>query len=225
MTATTLARPKAGAATTTGALLACGAAAGPLYLVVAAIQVLTRDGFDITRHAVSLLSNGDLGWVQITNFEVTGVLTVAGAVGLRRALRTGRAARWGPRLLAVYGLGLVAAGAFVADPALGFPPGTPADATTVSWHGALHFVAGGIGFGSLIAACFVLGRRFAVLGRPGWAWYSRATGVAFFAAFAGIASGSRVPGLNVAFVVAVVAAFAWITAVMVRAARHEGVVR
>jgi hypothetical protein len=215
----TIARPRAATAPSTRALLACGAAAGPLFLVVAAIQVVTRDGFDITRHAVSLLSNGDLGWIQITNFEATGLLTVLGAVGMRRALRGGRGAKWGPLLLGGYGLSLVAAGIFRADPALGFPPGTPADATAVSWHGVLHFVAGGIGFLSLIAACFVFASRYAALGRSGWAWYSRATGVVFFVAFAGIASGSRVPGLNVAFALAVVVAWTWVTATAIRLAR------
>jgi len=53
--------------TTTPALLICGVVAGPLYIVVVAIQALTRDAFDLTRHPASLLSNGDVGWVQITS--------------------------------------------------------------------------------------------------------------------------------------------------------------
>jgi hypothetical protein len=47
----------------------------------------------------------------------------------------------------LYGLGLIGAGFFRADPALGFPPGLPADAYgTISWHGMMHFVVGAIGF-------------------------------------------------------------------------------
>ncbi len=53
-------------------LLACGVVAGPLYLIVGLTQALTRPGFDITRHDLSLLSNGDLGWVQISNFVLSG---------------------------------------------------------------------------------------------------------------------------------------------------------
>ena len=68
-------------------LLACGMAAGPLFLAAALIQALTRPGFDLTRDAVSLLSIGSLGWIQITNFLLTGVLFIAAAAGLRRALR------------------------------------------------------------------------------------------------------------------------------------------
>jgi hypothetical protein len=47
----------------------------------------------------------------------------------------------------------------------------------------MHFLIGGIGFLGLIAACFVFARRFAALKQPGWAAYSIATGVIFFAAF------------------------------------------
>jgi hypothetical protein len=34
-----------------------------------------RQGFEITRHDVSLLSNGNQGWIQITNFLVAGLLS------------------------------------------------------------------------------------------------------------------------------------------------------
>jgi hypothetical membrane protein len=62
----------------TRALLACGIVAGPLYIVLGLIQILIRPGYDITRHDLSLMSNGDLGWIQIANFLVTGLLTIAG---------------------------------------------------------------------------------------------------------------------------------------------------
>jgi len=34
-------------------------------------QALVRPGFDPTRHAWSLLANGDWGWIQIANVIVT----------------------------------------------------------------------------------------------------------------------------------------------------------
>ena len=156
----------------TRALLVCGIVAGPIYVAVGVVEMLTRTGFDLRRHSLSLLSNGDLGWVNMTLFVAIGVLVLAGAIGMRRALRGGRAGLWAPMLLGVYGLGLIGAGLFTADPAFGFPPGTPADANAVSWHGLLHFVCGGLGFIALIAACFVFARRFAALGQREWAWYS-----------------------------------------------------
>lgn len=38
------------------------------------------------RHAASLLSNGDLGWIQTATFLLTGVAVTAAALGLRRVL-------------------------------------------------------------------------------------------------------------------------------------------
>src|SRR3982751_920949 len=91
----------------TRALLWCGVLAGPLYVVIGLLEILFRPGFDLRRHALSLMSNGALGWIQIASFVLTGLLVIALAIGVRRALHPGRAATWGPWLLAVYGLGLV----------------------------------------------------------------------------------------------------------------------
>jgi len=131
--------PDAGAPTTSEAttnstrrLLACGIVAGPLFLVVALVQALTRDGFDLSRHPISLLSLGELGWIQIANFIVTGGLYVACAAGMRRVLRHGRGATWGPRLVGALGVGLIMGGVFVTDPGAGFPPGAPAGAPSRS---------------------------------------------------------------------------------------------
>jgi hypothetical protein len=48
-------------------LLMCGIVAGPLFLAVWFVHAVTREGFDLTRHPMSLLSLGDLGWIQIAN--------------------------------------------------------------------------------------------------------------------------------------------------------------
>jgi hypothetical membrane protein len=193
----------------TRTLLICGIIAGPLYAVTALAQALTRDGFDLSRHAWSLLANGDLGWIQIASFIITGLLTVAAAIGLRRASKS----TWAAVLIGAYGLGMAGAGIFRADPAQGFPAGTP-ETTTISWHGMLHFMIGGVGFLCLIAACFVLARRFTGAGERGLARFSRITGVFFLAAFAGIASGSQGP-TTLAFIAAVLTVCAWLTTISV----------
>lgn len=198
----------------TKSLLGYGIIAGPLYVVVALAQALTRDGFDLSKHSWSLLANGELGWIQITNFILTGLMTVAAAIGLRRALTRGRGRTLAPLLIAAYGVGLIGAGIFRADPAQGFPAGTP-ETTTISWHGMLHFMVGGVGFLCLIAACFVLASRFSRDGRRRLAWFSRITGVVFLAGFVGIASGSHGP-TTLAFVAAVLTVCAWVTTVSVR---------
>ena len=205
----------------TRVLLTCGLIAGPFYIVVGLIQALTRPEFDLLRHDLSLLANGGLGWIQITNFVVTGLLVVAFAVGLRRALPAGPGRVWGPILLGVYGVGLIAAGFFTADPAFGFPPGTAASAHTISWHGLLHIITAGIGFLGLIAACFVLARRFASQRQRGWAAYSLATGVIFFAAFVGVATGSGQSWSVIGFWIGIVFAWAWIWVLAMKLLRER----
>ncbi|WP_246632632.1 DUF998 domain-containing protein [Pseudonocardia nigra] len=170
----------------TKSLLGYGVIAGPLYVGVSLAQALTRDGFDLTRHQWSLLANGDLGWIQITNFVLSGLMVVAAAVGMRRALGPGTGGTWTPRLVAAFGLSLVAAGIFRADPALGFPAGTPdGPPATVSAAGLVHFMAAGVGFTCLAIACFVLARATpptaAAAGRAGPAppvWSSSAASLA-----------------------------------------------
>ena len=201
------------ASTRDGATIA-GIVAGPLYVIVAAMQVVIRPGFDLTRHTLSLLSNGDLGWIQIANFIATGALLVAAAPALKHTLASGRGATWAPRMLATYGFGLIGAGIFRADPALGFPPGTPVDATSISWHGLLHFIVGTIGFAGFIGACFIVSRRFRDLGRTAWSAFSAVTGTLFLVSFIGIASGSNGP-VSLYFTLAVTLGFIWLTLVFI----------
>jgi hypothetical protein len=164
--------------TATRTLLACGVAAAPLFIVVALAQMVARDGFDPARHPLSLLSNGDLGWVQITNFIVAGLLFFAGAVGMRAILRPGPGGTWGPRLIGALGVALVWGGVFVADPAQGFPPGTPPGVPDqLSWHSILHTVAPVVGYWAPVAACFVFARRFRWAGQRSWATYCTVTGL------------------------------------------------
>jgi hypothetical protein len=172
-------------------LLIAGGAIGPLlFTIVYLIEGATRPGYDAWRQAASALSLSDQGWMQITNFIVCGLLILGFAVGLRQTLRGGRGATWGPILLAAVGVGLIMAGIFVTDPALGYPPGTPTGpALHSTFHGIIHWVLGGlVVFGCLPASCFVFALRFASDTQwKGWAIYSVLTGilmVAFFVAFA-----------------------------------------
>jgi hypothetical membrane protein len=198
----------------TRSLLGYGVLAGPVYVMTALAQGLLRPGFDLMHDDVSLLSNGSLGWIQIANFIVTGAFVIAAAIGMSRALGSSEA--WGPRLLGVYGAGLVAAGIFVADPMNGFPAGTPAGRPeSISLHGILHIVVAAIGFLCLVAACFVQARRFARERRRPWTWFSVITGVVFLLAFAGVASGSTSGAVILGFWAAVIASFTWIAAVSI----------
>jgi uncharacterized protein DUF998 len=207
----------------TRSLLGYGVIAGPIYLAAGLAEALTRSGFDPTRDDLSLLSNGSLGWIHITLLVATGLMTIAAATGMRRVLAGSPGGTWGPRLVSAYGIGLAAAGTLVADPANGFPAGTPAGQPGhLSWHGMGHLISAGAGFLCLFAACFVLARWFARLGRPGWAAYSRITGAVFGAGFAAAASGSGSPATVLALWIAVVAGWAWLSAVSVLLYRSAG---
>jgi hypothetical protein len=214
----------------TTALLVGGVAGGWGFLGVAFAAGALREDYSALHQPVSMLSLGPGGWVQIANFVVSGLLMVACAVGLRRALRSGRGRTWGPLLIGVYGFGLVGAGAFSADPSYGYPPGAAlGPAASYSVHGMLHEVAGFVVFGPLTGACFVFARRFAAqAGRRGWAIYSFLTGLAmpvFIAgAFNAWSSGMAANFGGVFQRLALAAGWAWISLLALSVIREKEVV-
>jgi hypothetical protein len=153
---------------TTQSLLRCGMVAGPFYLTVGVLQGLVRDGFDFARHPLSVLANGPGGWIQTANFVITCALVVATAVGFRRVLGPkSRGMRW---FLGGFGVAMIVAAIFPADPVDGFPPGTPEGfPTSISTTGLIHFAAGALGFAFLaitgfFAAWTMWRRRLLALG-------------------------------------------------------------
>ncbi|MFH9367756.1 DUF998 domain-containing protein [Streptomyces sp. or20] len=149
-------------------LLAAGALAGPVFAASAVIQMLTRTGFDITRHPISQLSTGGPGWIQIMTFVLAGLGGLALAVGIRRTFRDGPGRRMLPVCVGVFGVGLIAAGVFTMDPENGFPVGTPdRPVAQMSWHGVAHSASAAIAFLALAVAAVALAvrcvRRAAVL--------------------------------------------------------------
>lgn len=178
-------------------LIACGALAGPLFLAVFLLQIIIHPGFDFIHSEPSLLSIGPLGWIQVANIVTAGLLVMAAAVGVRRILRSAKGGAWGPLLLGVFGFSEVGVGVFVTDPTgLGH---------STSLHGAMHLVFGGIGFVTLMSACFVFARSFFVLRQKQWTIFSALTGLEFIAAFVAAAGanqsqGNIQPFLNLTFV-------------------------
>jgi hypothetical membrane protein len=158
-------------------LLLCGVIGPLLFLVVLLIEGATRPGYSAWRNYGSDLELSNLGWEQIANFIVCGLLCIAFAAGLRRIWRTGKASVWGPLVIGIFGLSLVAAGVFVTDPGRGYPPGAPLKGDPQTWHGWVHGINGGVAFVVPIIACFVLARRFAADPQNrSWAIYSWITG-------------------------------------------------
>lgn len=144
------------------ALLA-GVVAGPLFVAVSFVQIPSRAGFDVTKHAFSFLELGRGGWVQSLNFAVTGLLFVASGVGLRRAMG-GRAGRVAQVLVSGVGAGMVAAGLFPPDAYRGYPSTTPVSSPLTA-HGPLHAVAFTCSMLCWFALLLVMARWFARRGR------------------------------------------------------------
>jgi hypothetical membrane protein len=151
-------------------LLLCGAIAGPFFIFIVLIQDYTRPGFDPRLDALSMLSLGDWGWVQIANFALAGMFNLLYAFGLWRRLHPGRAGTWGPILIGAHGFGLLLVSVFSDDPSNGFPPGVTAS-TQPSWHRIIHDLGGLFVFLTLAAALAVLVRLFLARKERWWAFY------------------------------------------------------
>jgi hypothetical protein len=196
----------------------------PLFLFVVLVEGATRPDYDPIRLPISLLSLGELGWKQVANFVVFGLLEVGFAVGLAWSSPGGAArSRMGPVLIGIFGGALIAAGLFVTDPGGGYPPG----ATTSSGTAMLHDLATLVVFVSLIAAAAVFARSFGRAGRQALAWYSAATSIALavgfvltFAAFNGTGEIASLGGLIQR--VTVVVGWVWLTLLAVDALRQVG---
>ncbi len=197
-------------------LLTAGVVAGPIFVITGAVQALTREGFNLAHQPLSLLSLDDLGWIQITNFVLAGLLSLAFAVGVGRRLRSGPGHRWAPRLLAVFAIGLIIGGIFVPDPAFGYPVGTPDEIpSSFSFHGIMHAIAPPLAFVSLIVALLVIARRFATQDQGTAAIATRVTAVGCLVLVAPVG-----PGTSWRLFVGVALGFAWITAFAIRLIRE-----
>jgi len=96
-------------------------------------------------------------------------------MGMRGALRSRKGRFWGPLLLGIFGLGQVGVGIFVVDQVR--------SPTSITFHGTMHVVCGGVGFVALMAACFVFVRTFVSLRQWLWAISCAVTGLLFLGAF------------------------------------------
>jgi hypothetical protein len=201
----------------TRTLLLTGAVAPPAFIATFTVEGALRAGYDPIRHFVSLLSLGDGGLVQVATFILGGLLFAAFGVGLRRRWpRTGAPGRV-PQLVILVGGALVACGVFVADPALGYPPGTPPGIPTeISWHGGLHYLGALVVFLGLASAIAISARSAPIAASRRWAAYSLASAAivlgGWLGAFLLTGPSGIVEQAGLLQRVAVVAGFQWLTA-------------
>lgn len=185
----------------TNRLLTAGIVSGLLVMATSFALAFATKGFDLTRHANSLLVLGEWGWLQTINFIVFGVLVTLAALGARQVLRGKPGGTWAPLLLAIYGIGSIVVGFAPADPAFGFPPGTETiyrgyGSASLSAH--VHGIAGSIAFTAIAISCFVFARYFASVKEYWWVGLSLLAGASVFAVTAYLAAyaGKEVSSFN-----------------------------
>jgi len=163
--------------------LASGIVGCWLFIIVFLIEGATRVGYSSFRYPISSLSIGDLGWIQIINFILSGTLIFLLALGLRLALKPSKSSIWIPRLIGAVGLGLIGAGIFSTDPAFGYPATSPLAIAQFTVHGHLHDLFSIFVFACLPIACFEFRKRFKANGNRGWSIYSLISAIAFIITF------------------------------------------
>jgi len=197
-------------AAVTRSLLGYGVLAGPFYLTVGLIQAFVRDGFSFARHPLSVLANGPGGWVQTANFALTGLMVLAAAVGFARVLgTTSRMTSW---FLGAFGVSMIVAALFPADPVDGFPVGTPfGPPTSISTTGMIHFIAGTLGFTAIGVSCLIAARAMSRRGERSLSRFSLASGLGALITFYGGAalSGGGAVGI-LGIWLAVIIGWAWL---------------
>ena len=140
----------------TETLLIIGMATAVVFVAILLIEGALRPGYNPVYHTGSELSLGERGWIQIASFLQLGAGMFAFALGVNQALGT----PIGAVLLALFGLGMIAAGVFLTDPVRGYPPGSSAGLEGErTWHLKIHVAVAGHSLLELFAACLVLVRR------------------------------------------------------------------
>ena len=104
----------------TRSLLPSGIIAGATLPIIVGVVGAARQGYSVGRNGVSQPGTGDGAWVFAVAFVLGGALLGLFALGLRRVLRSGRGATWGPIVIGMAAVGFIISGLVPTDPALGF---------------------------------------------------------------------------------------------------------
>jgi hypothetical membrane protein len=164
-----------------------------MFVTVFAIEGALRPGYRPLSTYVSALSIGPRGWVQITNFIVSGTLLLVFARGLAIKFKKEKTSQASAVLVAIIASGILFSGPFVMDP-MDTPP------AQASVHGLVHSILGGIVFLLMPISCMVLYRR--LRSESGWQSFSKwtlAMGILLIATLSLFTFATKIPSLQIVF--------------------------
>jgi hypothetical protein len=168
---------------TTKLLLTCGQIGCVFFVVMFLIQGQLREAYKPLKFPISSLSIGDWGWIQRTNFFVSGALIFLFAIGFRRATPLLKGSLWTSRLIGAVGLGLIGAGLFSSDPVYGYPMSEPIRVAQFTITGHLHDFFSIFVFACLPIACFKMRNRFKESNNTKWTTYTLISAIGMLITF------------------------------------------
>jgi hypothetical protein len=137
-----------------------GLMAAGLFHVIAFVEGILTPGYDASQQAMSALSLGRWGWIQIISFILFGTLILSTVTPWRKILAGGTGAKAYPVLTFLTGISIILCGLFRQDPAPGYDPENLA-LTAPTLTGLLHLLFAAIGALSSITGLIIMARRFA----------------------------------------------------------------
>jgi hypothetical protein len=162
-----------------------------VFFLLTTIQGVFRDGYESSHQAVSALSLGPDGWLQMINLGAFGAVIMSTAPVWRRILYGGKGATSYPLLVALIGVSFIVIAIIRQDPAPGYDPaGLALKAPTAG--GLLHLAVAGVAALCSVVSLLVMAARFGGHDEwRGWSTYSRVTALLVIACVAIFAVWSR----------------------------------
>jgi hypothetical protein len=143
-------------------------AVGVASLALTTIQGCYRDGFDSRHQAISALSLGPGGWLQMINLTAFGLVVLTTVSTWRQILAGARGGSSYPVLTALVGLGFIGVGLIRQDPAPGYDPDGLA-LKTPTLLGLAHLAIAGVVALCSVLALLVMAARLAR--DPAWRYW------------------------------------------------------
>ena len=157
--------------------LSVGLAGAALSLAITTVQGVFRDSFDSWHQAISALSLGPGGWLQMINLSAFGAVVLTTVSPWRQILAGARGGTAYPAVTALVGMSFIGVGLIRQDPAPGYDP-EALMLTSPTPTGLAHLAIAGVAALASVTGLFVMAARLARdPAWRGWTLYSCGTAV------------------------------------------------